>query len=238
MKVDESTSIAKIADEIPGARQVFETLGIDYACGGDLSLADAAYAEGLDPEVLVAGVRRLAAPSGETHSWNDRPLADLIRHLTDEHHRFVRDELAAISFGLFDLCAPPATPDADLQSLRAAIVRLSDVLLPHMHEEEDNLFHPIEALERSWQSSERPVDGELRTRIRQVVTEHGTIAVQLRSIRELRLRLEAENELNARVRSILESVARLEAHLHEYMFLENCILFPRAVALQEQMTAA
>jgi regulator of cell morphogenesis and NO signaling len=238
MRVDESTSIAKIADEISGARQVFETLGIDYACGGALSLADAAYAEGLDPEVLVAGVRRLAAPSGGTHSWNDRPLADLIKHLTDEHHRLVRDELAAISFGLFDLCAPPATPDEDLLSLRAAIVRLSGVLLPHMHEEEDNLFHPIAALELSRQSSERTVNGELRSRIQHVITEHGTIAAQLRSIRELRLRLEAGNELSERARAILESVTRLEAHLHEYMFLENCILFPRAVALQEQMTAA
>ncbi len=237
MKVDETLSIGKIADEIPGARQVFETLGIDYACGGTRSLSDAAHEEGLDPELLVASVRRLAQ-SDKTQSWHDRPLTELVRHLTNEHHRFVRDELAVISFGMFDLCAPPATPSADLQSLRAAIARLSDILLPHMHEEEDNLFGPIEALELSWGTNEQPIDSDLRTRIRQIVSEHGTIAAQLRTIRELRLRLEASNELQPRCRTTLESVARLEAHLHEYMFLENCILLPRAVALQEQMTAA
>jgi iron-sulfur cluster repair protein YtfE (RIC family) len=57
-------------------------------------------------------------------------------------------------------------------------------------------------------------------------------------VRKCHLRLESGNDLPPRCRTVLEAIGRLEAHLHEYMFLENCILFPRAVALQEQMTAA
>ncbi|MGZ5476417.1 MAG: DUF542 domain-containing protein [Thermoanaerobaculia bacterium] len=237
MKVDQTLPIATIAADIPGARSVFESLGIDYACGGARSLADAAHEEGVDPELLVASLRRLA-PAGKTDSWNERPLTDLIHHLTNEHHRFIREEMAVIALRMFDLCAPPARPAADLQSLRTALARLSDILIPHMHQEEDNVFRAIELLEAEWQSNEPPLDGELRTRIGHVVCDHGTIAAQLRTIRGLRLTLEESNELQPRCRTILDSVARLEAHLHEYMFLENCILFPRAVALQQQMTAA
>jgi regulator of cell morphogenesis and NO signaling len=236
MRIDAKLPISKIADEIPGARQVFETLGIDYACAGERTLTDAAHEEGLDPELLVASLRRLL-PAGAARSWSDRPLTELVHFLTNEHHKLVREELARIALGMFELCAPPATPQADLQSLRATLVCLSETLLPHMHEEEDSLFGPIEALELAWQTNGRSTDGVLRSHISHIVTEHGTIATQLRTIRDLRLRLEAANEMPSQCRTTLGEVARLEAHLHEYMFLENCVLFPRAVALAEQMSA-
>lgn len=233
MRIDATLPISTIAAETPRAREVFETFGIDYACEGERSLADVARGEGLDPELLVARLRRVAQED-KTQSWNELPLADLVRHLTNQHHRFVREELALISFQLFELCAAPARPAADLQSLRSAVIRMSDILLPHLREEEDNVFRVIEALEASWHTGEAPIDGELRARIGHMVTEHGTISAQLRTIRELRTRLEAGNETPQAPRVFLQSVAKLEAHLHEYMFLENCILFPRAVALQDQ----
>lgn len=236
MKVDRTLSVATVAAEIPGSREVFEKFGIDYAGAGARSMADAAHEQGIDPELLLASVRALV-PADQSQSWSERPLVDLVQHLVREHHRFVREELAMISFRMWELCAPPARPVPDLQSLRAALTRLSDTLLGHMHEEEDNVFPRIEALEASWQANESRIDEELAVRIGHIVTEHGTIAAQLRTIRELRQKLEVGDDAPALSRPTLEAIARLEAHLHEYLFLENCILFPRAVALQEQMTA-
>jgi len=236
MKISENVPIAAIAVRMPAARRLFESLGIDYACGGQRSLADAAYAAGLDTQVVVAGLRRMRSDEGE--SWDDRPLRDLIQHLVSEHHHFVRDEMMSLALWLADLCAPPAKPGADLQLLRTAFSRLADAIIPHIHEEE-RVFMQIEALENEWQSSEPPHgDADLRGHLQRLITEHGTIAAQLRTIRDLRLRLMTANDLVPTVRRALDAIGELEAHLHEYMFLENCILFPRAIALEEQLVTA
>lgn len=238
MKIDSKLPIATLAMEIPGATSVFESLGIDYACAGDRSLDDAAHAEGIDTEVVIAALRRLKAVD-HAESWSDRPLADLVPYLVVQHHRFVRDELAAMALRLADVCTSPAAVEPDLLSLRAAFARLSEIVLPHLHHEEQNVFGAIEALESAWESNEplAVTEGELTDHIRQLLLEHGAIAAQLGTMRELRLRLAASNELPAPCSSILDDLAGLETHLHEYMFLENCVLFPRAVALEAQTTA-
>src|SRR5512142_415188 len=117
MKISESEAIVNIAAEMPAARALFETLGIDYCCSGPRSIADAAHEEGLDPEIVMAGLRRIAGEKTET--WNEKPLRDLIEHLIHEHHHFVRDEMMSLALWLSDLCGPPEKPSPDLQSLRS-----------------------------------------------------------------------------------------------------------------------
>ena len=239
MNIDGKLPIAKLATDIPGATAIFESFGIDYACAGDRSLDDAAHAEGIAPEVVLASLRELKAVS-HAESWSDRPLVDLVRYLVAQHHRFTRDELAAIALRLADICTSPVAAGSELLSLRAAFARLSELVLPHMHHEEEHLFRTVEALEKAWQANAPPssTEGELSAPIQQLVLEHGAIAAQLRTMRELRLRLAASNELPPRCRPILEHLATLETHFHEYIFLENSVLFPRALALEAQTTAA
>lgn len=239
MKIHGSTPVSTIMRDLPGATAVFESLGIDYACAGDRSLDDAAHAEGLDPELVLASLRRIHEAQAEP-SWNDRPLQDLIRHLVAAHHQFVRGELASIALQLSELCSSSTDAAGEFTSLRAAFTRLSDSVLPHLHHEEEGVFRTITSLEKEWQSGDQnaTAHGDLRSRVGQLVSDHGSITAQLRTLRALRLRTSSSNELTPRCRSVLESLGTLEAHLHEYMFLENSILFPRALALEEQLTAA
>lgn len=233
MRIDGKLPIAGFAAELPGAIAVFESLGVDYACAGALSLDDAAHAAGIAPEVVLAGLRRLK-PGQPMEPWNERPLSELTRHLAVRHHRFVREELAAIALKLADACTGPGVVPAYLVSLRTAFTRLSDLVLPHMRHEEEETFRLIETVEKAWQSSEphSAANPDLHAALIRLTDEHGTITEQLRVMRELRVRL-AESSAPA-LQRILEDLATLEAHLHEYMFLENCILFPRAAALAQQ----
>lgn len=235
MKIDGNLPIAELAADLPGAMAIFEALGLDYACAGDRSLDDAAHAEGIAPEVVLANLRRLKS-AGHAESWNDRPLADLTHHLAEQHHRFAREELARIAIRLADLCSSPGGAQPDLMSLRAVFARLAEMVLPHLRDEEEKAFRAVEALEKRWQSNGPLPDAraDLIAMLGQLAVEHGAIAAQLRTMRELRLRLADSNDFPPRCRTLLEEVATLEAHLHEYMFLENCILFPRAAALVDE----
>ena len=260
--IDGRNPIAKLAAELPGAMALFESLGLDYACAGDRSLEDAAHAEGIVPDDVIAALRRLKHGENKP-SWNDRPLCELTRYLVQQHHRFVRDELAHIALRLADVCSAPEGVPSYLVSLRIAFMKLAAIILPHLHQEEEEAFRTIEALEKAWQTSaphslgRASTPGEFRaasssvssefrgtvaaaslgSTLRTLATEHGAIAAQLRIMRELRVRLADSDSLSPQCNSVLEDLVTLEAHLHEYIFLENCILFPRAAALAEQASA-
>ena len=237
MKIERNSSIAKVAADVPGAMEVFEALGLDYACAGDLSLADAAHIAAIDPDVVIARLRGLKSMQNAV-SWNDRPLTEVMQHLTGEHHRLVASEMRATAVCLADVCTAPAGAPLSVHSLRATFGRLSDILLPHIREEEENIFPLIEQLERAWDSGESHEDAyDLRERISRIVADHGQIAQLLRTMRDKRERLLLSNETPPSCQPILEGIAFLEAHLHQYMFLENAVLFPRAVALASQLAA-
>jgi regulator of cell morphogenesis and NO signaling len=235
MKIERSSSIAKVAADVPGAMDVFEALGLDYACAGDLSVADAAHIAAIDPDAVVGRLRRLKSVRNAI-SWNDRRLTDVMQHLTVEHHRLVSTEMRATAVCLADVCTAPAGAPLEVHSLRATFARLSDILLPHIREEEENIFPLIERLERAWESGESQEDAEeLRDRISRIVADHGQIAMLLRTMRNKRERLMMSDETPPSCQPILEGIGFLEAHLHQSMFLENAVLFPRAVALASQL---
>ena len=235
MRIDARLPVGKFAAEVPGAIAAFEALGIDYACAPELSLEDAAHAEGISPDIVIASLRRLTTVQ-RGDSWSDRPLVDLVRHLAQQHHYFVRHKLGRLAMLLADLCTPQELAPPDLLVLRAAFTRLTAIVLPHLAREEAGAFSAIEALERMWQTgqSSGAAPGDLAATLRKLADEHLVIAGRVRTIRELRLRLADSEDLSPRASAMLEDVAALETHLHEYMFLENWILFPRACALIEQ----
>lgn len=169
--------------------------------------------------------------------WSERPLAELVQYLTAQHHRFVRDELAAIALRLADFCTSTASADPDLMELRSAFARFSEMTLLHLHHEEEDIFPAVEALEKQWDANEPLRVGGLSSSIRLLVDEHEAIVTQLQRMRELRLRIARSSVLSARCHATLDAIAALEMHFQDYIFLENAVLFPRAEAIEQQAVA-
>lgn len=222
MHIDRKSSIGELAALIPGAIGLFETLGLDYSCGGHLSLTDACGAEGLDPDLVMRYLRTLDG-RGEAEAWNGRSATD-IAHSLVESHRSIREELKRIELAL-------AESSADVHDLRVEIERLAAELTPHVEEEERLIFHSIEAID-----SGSPPEEEIRLQLRRLVVAHGVLAGHLRRLRSMRLSIAATEQPPDVVRE-LHAIAALEGHIHESMFIENCILFPRALAMDEQLQA-
>jgi regulator of cell morphogenesis and NO signaling len=224
MKIDAHVPIASLAAELPGAMAVFEAMGLDYSCAGNRSLEDAAYAEGIVPEAVVERLRRLervrATPEGR-----ERSLAEISAYLTRQHRAILR-LLGRISTRLGSSCDAPRAVPRELLSLREVFERLSAIVLPHMHREDSSVFPAIQAVERGTRTAR---DGALRPMLSEMLGDHAAVAAELRTVRELRIGLEDADAPD--VQTILEDLRALEAQLHEAMFLENCVLFPRALAL-------
>ena len=234
MNIDRDSHIADIVGSLPGAAAVLDTLGIDYSSPGERTIAEAAGLEGVDPNVVVLYLRRL--PPARRTSWLDRSLSDLLQFLIEQHERLTRDDLVRVAEQLADVCSGPAAAEPVLQQLRDEFRTLAGELLPHLRREQEMVFPLIQRVESMWQRPAGPTpENGLRDAVKELLVEHGTIGAQARIVRDLRTTLES-HDVPPRCRSMLQNLNKLEADLRYSMFLENCILFPRALALHESLS--
>ena len=69
--IDSQATVGQIVKERPARSRVFESLDIDYCCGGKLSLAEACGKRGLDvSEVVDLLAQRMPGPSRATATWS------------------------------------------------------------------------------------------------------------------------------------------------------------------------
>src|SRR5271157_1438618 len=99
MRVTMGKTVRELALEEPGAARVFEKLGIDYCCGGKQTLEQACSAANI-PIHEVLDALKAAHDSGKATSkvsdWQAGPLADLISHIKNTHHKYTREEIARL----------------------------------------------------------------------------------------------------------------------------------------------
>src|SRR5579864_6575781 len=91
----ENKTVREIAIENPATVRIFESLGIDYCCGGRRSLEEAcdrAHVPLSQALELIANADS-GGRSPEKDQWADASLADLIQQIVNRHHSFVRQEV-------------------------------------------------------------------------------------------------------------------------------------------------
>src|SRR4051812_31617553 len=97
MSLTAEKSVREIACEQPSSVRVFEKIGIDYCCGGARTLQSACDAQNLAVEDVLARISKAAAEAGtifsseELRGWNNDSMAELIQHIVQHHHAYVRE---------------------------------------------------------------------------------------------------------------------------------------------------
>lgn len=237
MMLDSNDCVGVLAASNSAIRHALEELGIDYCCSGNRSLADAAAAEGLPIQGVIAAIERgSVATEPLNRSWFDRSLRDVITHLRHQH-RSVSLEVLARTAVLFELVADERLLDRDLlDPIRQTFHKFVNDITPHTEREENILFPVIEAIEDSWtHGSDLPprFEGGLRAAIAPNFLEHERINTELRDLRSGRAVLACIDDRLCR--QLAWNLEQLERHVHETMNVENFVLYPRAIALEDQL---
>jgi regulator of cell morphogenesis and NO signaling len=221
-------TVGELVAERPARSRVFEKLGIDYCCGGKLSLDEARARQGLP----VGEVRRrLARADTEGNSrsrdWRTARLAELCSHIVATHHAFLRRELPRLRDLLGKLARVHGDQKPELRDLLAVFEPFAADLSEHMAKEEQVLFPLITWIE----SGDVPTTPFVLQPIAVMESEH---AVAGRALEEMRL-LTGGYAVPAdgcnTFRAAMAGMAELEADMHAHVHKENNILFPRATRL-------
>lgn len=234
MGVTAEKTVRELALENPAATRVFEELGIDYCCGGELSLNQACARAHVSLE-RVAHSLESAEPAPPERDWQAEPLCELIAHIKHTHHRYTRDEIKRLG-QLFDkVCSVHSGNHPELLDLRQTFGALAQELTMHMMKEEAVLFPYIERMEEAVIAKEPvlpPPFGAVRNPIGMMRHEHDDAGAALRGMRATSQGYAAPADACLSYQTLYKALAAFEEDLHQHIHLENNILFPRAVALE------
>jgi regulator of cell morphogenesis and NO signaling len=239
MRVTTEKTVRELALDNPAATRVFEKLGIDYCCGGNKSLEEACRAANLNTDQVLDSlemVEQSAHAAQKDRNWQVEPLADLIAHIKNTHHKYTREELARLG-PLFDkVCSVHGKNHPELLQIRGIFQGLAQELTTHMMKEDMVLFPYVARMEEATIEKEPIVPapfGTVQNPVSMMEHEHDSAGNALRAMREASKGHSAPADACISYQTLYKALAEFEADLHQHIHLENNILFPRAVAMEK-----
>lgn len=238
VSISPTTPIREIAVLLPQATRVFENLRIDYCCGGANPIGEACEKAGVSFDRVVQMLETAREPAvGYQFDPQTVSLLRLIMHILDKHHVFVKREMARIEGLIQNVIHAHGRTHPELLKIAATFRKLCADIKPHMFNEEQVLFPYIVEFERSLREKTPPPIppfGKSEHPIRSMTAEHDEAGGALLLLRRLTNNYTLPADSCLGFQTLYEALEAFEEDLHQHIHLENNVLFPRAIALEDQ----
>src|ERR1039457_3544893 len=237
MTLTTTKTVRDYAIETPQTIPVFEKLGIDFCCGGNRPLAEACAAANRDvDQVLQSLENAIAEPSRPSdRELKSGSLAELISHIVRTHHAYVRAQIPEVERLLDKVHSKHGENHPDLAKIHSTFHALAQELMMHLMKEENVLFPYIERMEEAVLQHEPilpPPFGTVANPVRMMEHEHEEAGVALKTLRATSQGYTPPADACTSFRALYTALANFEKDLHQHIHLENNVLFPRAMALE------
>ena len=183
---------------------------------------------------MLAGVGQ----SNEANDFQNTSLPELITHILDTHHVFTKSEMDRLQLLADKVLNAHGGNHPELVHLDELLTRLCDDLKPHMFKEEQILFPYINALVQAADQN-RTVPfapfGTVKNPIRMMTMEHDTAGEILRELRALTSDYKVPADGCISYQTLYQALENFEKDLHQHIHLENNLLFPKALELENAL---
>jgi regulator of cell morphogenesis and NO signaling len=238
MSVIAEKTVRELALENPAATRIFEKLGIDYCCSGNRSLEQACRAANLPIQQVLDSLEvagEIARAAQTVRDWKAEPLAELVAHIKNTHHRYTRAEIDRLGPLFAKVCSVHGQNHPELVEIRTTFGGLAQELTMHMMKEEMALFPYIVRMEEAVIQHEPvlpPPFGSVQNPVSMMEQEHESAGAALRAMRQDSNNYCPPPDACVSYQTLYKALGEFEADLHQHIHLENNILFPRSIAME------
>ncbi|AMV72884.1 iron-sulfur cluster repair protein ScdA [Desulfuromonas sp. DDH964] len=214
---------------------VFEKYGIDFCCGGQVSLAAACQERGLDPGAIAAELAaQRTAPLDRSQNFGAWELPFLADYIINTHHAYLHQETGQIAAYTRKIAGVHGGHHPEVLEIAALFDRIAADMTGHLRAEEEVLFPAIRRLAAAGQngSLSRAADRTLIKRALETLHgEHEAIGAAAHAIRELAGGYAIPPGVCSTFVVSYRKLKEFEDDLHKHVHLENNILFLKAAEL-------
>lgn len=234
-------TIRDIALEYPQTTRVFEDFKIDYCCGGRKLLSEACQTAGLDTNIvwqMIENAIEGMQENEETDFPENKKPEELINFIVQTHHVFTNNEIKRLTPLMEKVCSKHGSQHKELFDVQKLFVSLCQELTPHMKKEEMVLFPFIKVLAAVVSTNLPVAEPHFKTvqnPVRMMMTEHDSAGDLLRQMRESSSDYALPEGACPSYKALYFGLEELEKDLHRHIHLENNVLFPQAIELEEKV---
>lgn len=234
MDINQDLTVGEIVAQDYRTASVFHSHGIDFCCKGGRTLDEVCGNKNLETRVLVQELVNVTAtgeaPSTDYRTW---PLDLLADYIVKRHHSYVAQKSPELMQYLDKLCKVHGERHPELFAIRDEFFHVANELASHMQKEEMVLFPFVKKLATEHQPAPPPF-GTVQNPIRMMMHEHSVEGDRLARIAELTSNYSAPADGCTTYRVAFAMLREFEEDLHRHIHLENNILFPRAIQLEQE----
>jgi regulator of cell morphogenesis and NO signaling len=231
------SAVATIARRSDAHAAILDRHHLDFCCGGRRTLAEACNAAGIDCDQVVKELSAAdaSATGAPPIDWTDRPLPELIDYIVDRHHAYTRAAIARLMPLMEKVAGNHGERHPELPRIAAAFFELAADMEPHMIREEKVLFPYIRALASIGDRLGPPPFGTVRNPVRMMMLEHDRAGELLAQIQEASHDLTPPADACGSYAALYAGLGALRMDLLAHVSLENNVLFPRAIAIEDTL---
>jgi regulator of cell morphogenesis and NO signaling len=190
---------------------IFESLGIDFCCGGKRPLKDACDARGIDVDFVIRILNNWDQ-KGDGIDYTTLSPADLCNHIEKTHHAYLKEKLPFIHKLLEKVVAAHGEEYAPLlKRFDAFAAELSN----HMEKEERVVFPKIRS------------HADAASACRVLEKEHDEAKEALEFFRKFTDGYKIPKAACITHRTVILELESLEKDMHLHVYKENHLLFPK-----------
>ncbi|MEH7546481.1 iron-sulfur cluster repair di-iron protein [Neobacillus vireti] len=219
--------VRDIVNELPKASDIFKKNRIDFCCGGNIPLSQAAEQNGLKVNNIIEELKDVFEKYENTEKnvdvWTGSDSYTIINHVINNYHRVSEEELAMLSQYVTKVSRVHGEHHPELIKMNELFYEFKKELLEHMAKEEEIVFPLIKQLA----DGTAPNPEETIKMIVELEKEHDHAGEILRKIRAVTSDFALPADACGTYRLVYARLEALEGLTFMHVHLENNILFPR-----------
>ena len=239
MEITKDKTVADFVTENIKTAHIFKKHGIDFCCGGGISVEEACVKNNVDQLHLEKELMEVDNVLDRTHNYDQWDLTFLIDHIINIHHTYVNESLPILSEYANKVAKVHGKHYTEVLEVNILFHNVANELLSHLQKEEQVLFPYIKQLIKAEKENGprdiHPPFGSVNNPIRMMEHEHENAGDIFKEIAKLTNNYTPPPEACNTFRALYAKLDEFEQDLHLHIHLENNILHPKAIALEKRL---
>ena len=225
-------TIGEIVAEDYRTAQIFETHGIDFCCGGNITLQAICHDKGLDFAALTEELEAVKSePVKRGQDFATWEISFLIDYIVNVHHGYLKNNMDKINGYAQKIAEVHGTAHPEVIEIAAIFQKIAAELKTHLKVEEEIFFPTVKRVDSNKQTGTTPTAEDIATlkeSLRNLQEEHEEAGDAIHKIRHLAGDYAIPDNVCNTFALTYQKLKEFEDDLHKHVHLENNILFPKA----------
>jgi len=229
-----NTKIFAIVEQSYTNAYTLHSVGIDFFVEKEKSLAQVCQERNLEQSYVLHLLKdKKETPFPEVRKLKKASLEAILSYLKHQHIIFLQKKIPFVAYLIEKLPKENAPSSQLITDLQIMFPLFAEDFIHHIHEEEDTFFYYITALLNS--SPQKLYELQQKYSIQSFALAHDTHDDEMQGIRQLTQNYQLPSEASLHLKVVYWHLEELEKHLQMHAYIENEILFPKALVLENKL---